>query len=73
MPASDGLDMFCMVIYPPLHHIISVCTPLFLTNSIFIDGELLESMVVFVQALCVYVCVSICVCLCVCVCVYMCL
>lgn len=62
MAASDGLDIFCMIMYPPLHHIISVCTPLCLTNSIFIDGEVLESMVAFVQALRVYVHACMCVC-----------
>ncbi len=59
MPATDEPDMFSVIISSPLHHIISVCTPLCLANSIFIDGEVLESMVAFVRALCVCVCVCV--------------
>lgn len=60
MPASDGLDMFYIITNHPLHHIISVYTPLFLTSSICIDGEVLESMVALVQALSVSTCVCVC-------------
>lgn len=57
---SDVLVMFCMLIYPPLHPIISACIPLCLTNSICNDREVLESTGAFVWALsvCIWVCVG---------------
>lgn len=60
MPASDGTGMFYIIIYHPVHHIVSVYTPFCLTNSIFIEGGVQKSMVAFVQAL--WVCVCVCVC-----------
>lgn len=51
MPASDELDVFCIIIRPPSapHHL---CMPFLVpSHSIFIDGEVLESMVAFVRAL----------------------
>lgn len=73
MPASDELDMFCIIIYPhphpPTNHRHPLCTAsslvcpsLCLANHIFIDGEVLESMVALLRGLvspaeCVCVCV----------------